>query len=609
MKITVLPFRRCLRCAGLSLLAAVFAAASASERSSPLDDVIALPEFRVVSERPLPPRESWSYVQLGNFEVLSSAPDRVTREFVGNLRDFQIVLGNISRHMLIRAELPVMVILCAKPGQFQQLSGARWPQSTAARATSLVRDNELAAIVVDYGAPQFGDEITFLPSVATATGRNQQSQPLVVGRRPIQTTDEFVRQYIHLALSQMSRPLPAWAAEGIANIYSDIEYNNTWIQIGLPKSFRNEYLVESPYSSYAQMAGGRDPFAYGSYGFDNPGYQSNWMQPTAVYIAPTAIMPIERMLVMDYDSPEFRNSGAVRDAWRKQVTAFAHMCLYGRSGRYKQGFINFTSRTSGQPPTEVLFKECFGIGYKAMAFELRSYTEFTDYKSTVFQARKGENILAPKPKIQTRPATDGEIGRIKGETLRLGGHEDAARNEFVIAYLRGDRDPQLLGSLGLMARLRRDEPRARTYLEAVAAAPATIPRPRAYLEIARLRRAHYEASHPGRPLDAAELTQVLMPLLAGQKLPQQLSDTYLEIGAAWGNTSVVAKRTDLAVLEQGMSYFPQNGRIVLATAALFIRHGFKSEASSLITRTLEATSDPEMKTHLDRLLRHLRDDS
>lgn len=607
MKTAVLPFRRCLRCAGLALLAAGFAEASGAEKPSPLDEVIALPEFRVVSERPLPPPESWSYVQLGNFEVLSSAPERVTREFVGNLRDFQIILGNISHHMLIRAELPVMVILCGKPGQFQQLAGSRWPQSTAARATSLVRDNEQAAIVVDYAAPQFSDEITFLPSAATA--RNQQPQPPVVARRPIHTTDEFVRQYIHLALSQMSHPLPPWAAEGIANIYSDIEYNNTWIQIGLPKSFRNEYLVESPFASYAQMAGARDPFVYGSYGFDNPGYQSDLMQTTSVYIAPTAIMPIERMLVTNYDSLEFRDSGAAREAWRKQVTAFTHMCLYGRNGRYKHGFINFTSRTSGEPPTEALFKECFGIGYKAMALELRSYTDFTDYKTTVFEVRKGENILAPKPKIQTRPATDGEIGRIKGETLRLGGREDAARNEFVIAYLRGDRDPQLLGSLGLMARLRRDEPRAQTYLEAVAAAPVTIPRPRAYLEIARLRRARYEASHPGRPLDRAGLTSVLTPLLAGQKLPQQLVETYLEIGAAWGKTSVVATRADLAVLEQGMSYFPQNGRLILVTAALFLQHGFKSEASSLITRTLEATRDPEMKAHLDKLRQHLRDDS
>ncbi len=607
MKAAVPPFRCFLRCAGLALLAAVLAAASVAEKPSPFDEVVALPEFRVISERPLPPRENWSYVKLGNFEVLSSVSERTTREFVRNLRDFQIVLGNISHHMLIRAELPVMMILCGRAGQFQSLAGARWPQSTAARATSLVRDNELAAIIVDYDAQPFGEEIMYITS--ETTGRHLQP---VVARRPIHTIDEFVRQYIHLSLSQMSQPLPPWAAEGIANIYSDIEYNNTWIQIGVPKSFRNEYQVESVFASSAQGGGLRDPFSYGSSGFDlmNSGFEAGFMPTASVYVAPMPIMPIERMLALNYDSPDFRDGGeTAREAWRKQVTAFVHMCLYGRNGRYKQGFVQFTSRPAGQPPAEAFFKECFGLGYQAMALELRSYTEFTDYKTTVFQARKGENILAPKPQIQPRPATDGEIGRIKGETLRLGGREDAARNEFVIAYLRGDRDPQLLGSLGLMARLRRDEPRAQTYLEAVAAAPVTIPRPRAYLEIARLRLARYEAAHPGRPLDGAALTQVLTPLLAGQKLPQQLVEIYLEIGKAWANTRVAARRDDLAVMEQGMGYFPQNGRLILVTAALFLQHGFTAEASSLIMGTLEATRDPEMKAQLEKLQRHLRERS
>ena len=606
MKTAVRPLRR----ACLVGLATWVAAASGAVKSSPLDDVVALPEFSVVSQRPLPPRENWSYVKLGNFEVLSSAPDRVTKAFVKDLRDFQIVLSSISRHMLIRAELPVMVVLCGKGGQFPQLAGDRWPQSTAARAASLVRDNELAAIVVDYYSPDFDDEITLLPGAPSF-----RHQPPVIFRREVHATDEFIRQYIHLSLSQMAKPLPPWATEGIANIYSDIEYNNKWIQIGLPKSFRNEYVVDSPFASaFPQGFGSRDPFfsGFGSYGFDGfsgPDYRSGFFAGPSVYIAPMPIMPVERMLRMNYDVPQVREEPGSRGMWRRQVTAFAHMCLYGRNGRFKQGFIKFATLTSRQPPTEALFKECFGIGYKAMAFELRGYTDFTDYKTTIFQAHKGENILAPEPKIQPRPATDGEVGRIKGETLRLGGHEDAARNEFIVAYLRGDRDPQLLGSLGLMARHRHDDPRAQTYLEAVATTPAAIPRPRAYLEIARLRRAHYEATNPGRPLDPAQLADVLTPLLTAQKLPQQLVELYIEIAKTWENTHVVAQRSDLAVMEEGMKYFPQNGRLVLATAALFLKHGFKADASALITRTLNATTDPEMKAYLEQLRQHVGDSS
>ena len=115
------------------------------------------------------------------------------------------------------------------------------------------------------------------------------------------------------------------------------------------------------------------------------------------------------------------------------------------------------------------------MSYRDMAFELRSYTEFTDYRSTVYQAVKGDNILLPAPPIAVRPASDGEVGRIKGESLRLAGQEEAARNEFIVAYLRGDRDSQLLASLGLMARQRHDDGRAKTYLEAVGATRLPYP--------------------------------------------------------------------------------------------------------------------------------------
>ncbi|MCX6954334.1 MAG: hypothetical protein NTV51_19455, partial [Verrucomicrobia bacterium] len=192
-------------------------------------------------------------------------------------------------------------------------------------------------------------------------------------------------------------------------------------------------------------------------------------------------------------------------------------------------------------------------------------------------------------------------GRIKGETYRLAFQDEAARREFVTAYLRGERDPQLLASLGLMARQRDDSTRARTYLEAVMATKDPVPRPRAYLELARLRAVTYAAKTGLRPYDMEQTVGLLTPLFVAQRQPQQLLDIYLEIARVWENSAVVPDRGNLGALEFGLRLFPRSGELALRTAALLIKHGYKADAAALIDRTLNATRDPELKAKLELL--------
>lgn len=584
-----------------------------SLRAAPaLDEVVKLPEFKVASERPLPPREEWKYVKVANFEVLSSVSDRLTKQFVKDLREFQIVLGAVAPHMLIRAEQPVMVILCGKSGQFAKLTEKVENRSERGRAAALVRDGEIASIVIDYQAHGAVEEFTLW------AGFN------LFARQEVHTTSEFIRQYIHLALSQSTPRVPAWVAEGMANVYADIDYTNKWIEVGKPTSFRTEYTVSSGGSyggSYASTFGYSSLDNYGGFGPGFGGYNSfggysgfngynGIMQPYTerVMYYPMAIMPFEKMFAVDYDSPTFKG-GSSSDSlsqWRKQVTAFLHMCVYGRKGKYAKAYMDFARRSTKEPVTEALFKECFGKTYKQMALELRSYTEFTDYKGTVYKpTNKKETVFGVVPAIAVRPATDGEIGRIKGETMRLGGQDEAARTEFVYAYLRGNRDPELLGSLGLMARQRHDDARAKTYLEAVAEAPATIPRPRAYLELARLRYAQIQSANGNRPLNEQQLIEVFTPLFAAHALPQQLAENYLEIAKMWKHTTYIPKRDHLAVLEKGMRLFPRNGNMAVATADLLITYGYKADAAAIVQRTLDSTDDPKLKAHMEELRRRL----
>jgi len=586
---------------------AVVASSPALAASSPVNEVISLPEFRVYDSRPLPAPEQWDYVKIGNFEILSNASRRVTKQFVRDLSEFQIVLGAVSPVMKIRSELPVTVILCGQGGQFQNFVSKPTVRSVRGIAASLVRDAEIASIVVDYESLHRPDDTPFFDFGGRAT--SSQAQALDWGSsREVHASEEFIRQYIQLSLSQLNpRPAP-WLAEGIANIYSNIDYNNQWIEVGLPKFFGNNYSVTAPASALLPTAAA----SYATTGYtSNDGLSGAYYAGNSAsfggaynYRPPVALMPMAELFAIGHESPVIagRPGGEDyrRNGWKYQATAFVHMCVYGENGKYRKAFLKFAAQASTQPPTEAFFKECFGMSYQDMAFQIRSYTEFTHYTGTVYKATNG-GLLHPPDAYELRPATAAEIGRLKGETFRLAGQDEAARREFVVAYLRGERDPQLLASLGLMARQRQDDARARTYLEAVAATTPTVPRPRAYLELARLRASELTAKSAGRSLDMPQLAQVLQPLFTAQRLPQQLLPIYLEIAGTWERSGVTPLRENLAALEHGVRLFPQNGELLVRTAALLVKHGYANDAALLIQGPLGTTRDPALKSKLEGL--------
>lgn len=160
---------------------------------------------------------------------------------------------------------------------------------------------------------------------------------------------------------------------------------------------------------------------------------------------------------------------------------FTHMCLYGRGQRYTNAFYKLVMRASEGPITEDVFAQCFGMSFRAMEREMRSYAGFTDYTAREFRAPKGQ-YLDEAPDFKLRDATDAESSRIAGEVLRLAGHQDAAVNRLIAPYVRGQYDADLLAALGLteLNGLRID--RARRFLEAAAKADTT--RVKAYVELA-----------------------------------------------------------------------------------------------------------------------------
>src|SRR5258708_17918362 len=100
-----------------------------------------------------------------------------------------------------------------------------------------------------------------------------------------------------------------------------------------------------------------------------------------------------------------------------------------------------------------------------MGLELRGYVGFTNYTATQYKAKKGQELPEP-PAVELHAASDADVGRIKGEVLRLGSHGEAAHNALIAPYIRGERDPRLLASLALDEHAARHDERATQFLEA-----------------------------------------------------------------------------------------------------------------------------------------------
>ena len=92
-----------------------------------------------------------------------------------------------------------------------------------------------------------------------------------------------------------------------------------------------------------------------------------------------------------------------------------HFCLFGNKLRYQEPLAKLTTRLQTQPMSEALFQECFGINYRKMEKQLRSYILYTPHKYQRYPL-KPEDRLKPEP-IDFREASDAEIARLTGAVL------------------------------------------------------------------------------------------------------------------------------------------------------------------------------------------------
>lgn len=572
MKMT--PLSHCARQIFFLGVGVLAGGAFAQDKST--DPIVELPKVVVTDSRDLPPPERWSYAEIPGFEVLTNASEKNTQRLIRDFQSFCFAIDVVWPGLQKNSQ-PMALIVCGRGGKFDVFVPGQKNDADSGRASLLFQDREQAAIVLDFEAKTIRlssvaaaqNAATDLAAPVAAEDQNLADPNANSGEMEIDTYKQLYREYIRYLMSRAQPRFPAWFEEGLAQLFMGMTYDEHTITFA---------KLEDPNEVSISGAAIDHDFNRALEG--------------------RALMPLPDLFAVERGSATATNP--LGSIWAKESQAFVHYCLYGEGQRHQKAFITFLLRLQKEPLSEKLFKECFNKSYNSMLTDLRGYQQMAAYKAREWRMPKGQSN-PPPPLVPFREATQSEIGRIKGDTLRLAGHPEAAHAALVAPYIRGERDPRLLAALGLEELDAGHQDRAEKFLTAAVAAKAE--RPRAYLELARFR---YQGALGATPasearLSAAQVEQVVTPLLAARTQKPVLPEIYELMSDTLARSAEVPKREMIAPLFDGVNLFPGRLGLTYQTAVICLRAGEVKGAAALVEQGLRLASNENARARFAAL--------
>jgi hypothetical protein len=543
-----LPFERLGFVLGLMLANCAVATAAAPETAA---GIVELPKFVITDDRELPAPESWRYTAVPGFEILSDSSNNTTERFVRDFLLLQEAIRVVWPAVLTNGSgTPTTLLLVEKGSLFEHLV-KRSAQSKEEGVNSLIlRDGERTVLAVNFGTVL---NETDLEAEVEMETRGYTTKAPQTEYNPVR---EVYRQYFrHLLRRASALPPPPWLEEGLVQLLASMD-------------FSSKHLV------FGRVGERADDFNY--------------------MLNEKRFIPLAELF-----KPE--GPAAAKDdkaVWSAQTHAFVHWGLYGMRQKNRAAFVKFTAAACQKPVTPELFYECFQRSYKQMQIELRAYVRSTTHGYFEKPEQKDVQVLPEPPAFAVRDATQAEIGRLKGESLSLVGDHEAARLALIAPYIRNEHDPALLAALGLYEQSQGNKERALKLLEA--ATKAKVSRPRAYLELARLRYTDalaHPAAAEGR-FSTAQVSAVLAPCFAARGLPPVSPEVYELIADAWAKSAVKPRPEHLGVLDEGVRNHPRRVSLITKTAQLYAWIGDGATARQLADLGLK-TLPPGAPARLD----------
>ena len=556
---------RCKLAFGFGLVAAVGATSSAQpevDRSAP---PLRLPKFEVSADALPAQLPEWRFARMPGGTVLSNASDYATRSVTRALQEFDHALGLIYPQLKRDPSRPFTVIL-AEARTYEEICRTLPPPLPA---SVLLRSPENPIFVINLDATE-DDNVDPEDNTSTA----------------FEPHDLLNREYLRFLLAQQNVHFPVWLEGGLLQTVADIEVRDQWLTYGRVETERNMRTGEQPAH------------------FEIP----DFLAPNAT-IAPLSFKQVfsnRRFQPFDEFFAARRPDGsppASDSAWAKQAYAFVHFCLFGGKLRYRGPLSEFARRLQNEPLSEPLFTACFGLTYRQMQDELRSYLLHTSHQYQRYPL-KPEQVFVPQP-LELADASPDEIGLYHAGALDLAGSPAYALALRRLAHQHGARSGDFLAGYAASLLTQGDRDRAEKAIdEAIAAAPT---RPSAYVLQARLRldRQLATASETGGQLNQAQLGQVLEPLFAARKLSPSIPATYVTIAEAWIASATPPKPQHLAVLDEGILKFPREKPLLLRTFALYHRIGDTHKASSIARLGARLAPDTTTREEFETLVASL----
>jgi hypothetical protein len=515
------------------------------------EESILLPDLAITEKMALRPMEKWRIGQLENLEIFSDASEQATNDFAARLYKFHQAFTYLFPKTNNITRSKVTIILCGTISKFRELTTIVPESNFETLASQTLSDNFTTHLVINLDVKSSFDK--------DRDGQVLGEGDVVVPLEGQRTGTEFIdgetlvrREYIHLLFSRSRPRPPAWLEEGAARYFTSLQVGAKTI-------------------TFAKLD-----------------------REIVDFFHLKRLLSMSELFAITYDSPEYIK--AVGSVFSNQSLAFIHYGMFAYKMRHQKAFFEFIDRAAKEPVTEPMFKSIFKMSYQEMEAELRDYVDGGFYRHV--EAPKNVDF-PPSPTLAMRDATDAEMGRIKGDTLRLVKRYDDARIELISPIMRKHADARLVGSLGVLDYEKNDFTAAQKFLEESVAAKVDQPAP--YITLAKLRLEDALRNNPTPTLTATQLSNVLKPLFAALTLKRPPIEAYLLIADAWLLSQSAPSLENLAVLDQGVIAFPLNSDLIYKNAKLKARFGFAEDARSLTELGLKVTKDTDTRKRLAQL--------
>ncbi len=428
-----------------------------------------LPPFMVTEENPQKGTKPWTYLSVPGLEVISKCSDSTTLWFVGQFTQRLAELEEIlpSRLQFERTAPITLILIPPEMGDKmgKEIVKAVGDSESSERSSRVTSNGRVSSL---YG---------MVPQVSLT---DSESTTMMVelndgDRRGISLTIGYVLNMLERRIPT----LPYWFQSTVFSLYQQIRWSDEEA-LTIPS-------VYWPRINVPVTAGTPNPQGYKVFKDDDG---------KLYRVEPASLIPMGSFLTGPFGEAQ-QGSQYQLDLWHYEGSLFLYWVFVDETHARRKALWDFVDKSSREPATEALFRQCFGMGFADVTKELSDY--LPQAMENPLNLLKVDSVVIPELHLSdadpvTRARIQGnfivkEMGYMaKSSVLSPYIPLYGARAEAILLkpYSDGSRDPALMSVIGLYYVEAGKDETARLFLQE--AASAHVLRPIVYAELARIRK-------------------------------------------------------------------------------------------------------------------------